>query len=76
MSEDEFLEDPRTIDAVVRNFEVMGEAAKRISEETRHANPAVPWRDFARFRDVLIHRYDESCREKCGASLASSFREH
>lgn len=51
--------DARTVDAVVRNFEVMGEASKRVSDETRRAHPDVPWRDIARFRDVLIHRYDE-----------------
>ena len=43
----------------MRNFEIMGEAAKRISEATRAAHPTVPWRDLARFRDVLIHQYDQ-----------------
>lgn len=56
---DDFVLDARTVDAVVRNFQVMGEAAKRISEETRTKHSEVPWRDIARFRDVLIHRYDE-----------------
>ena len=59
LTKDDFLEDSRTVDAVVRNFEVMGEAAKRISAETRDAHPNVPSSDIARFRDVLIHRYDE-----------------
>ncbi|GIW34058.1 DUF86 domain-containing protein [Meiothermus sp.] len=46
-------------DAVIRNFEVMGEAAKRLSPAFRMQHPQVPWRSLAGFRDVLIHDYDE-----------------
>jgi uncharacterized protein with HEPN domain len=53
-----FLGDPRTQDAVIRNFEVIGEAAKRIPEEYRKGQPAIPWRPLAAFRDVLIHQYE------------------
>ncbi len=49
----------RTIrDAVIRNLEVLGEAAKRVSPATRQAYPGVPWRRIAGLRDVLIHRYE------------------
>ncbi len=44
-------------DAVLRNFEVMGEATKRLSQVVRDAHPEVPWRQVAGFRDVLIHDY-------------------
>jgi uncharacterized protein with HEPN domain len=44
-------------DAVMRNFEVMGEAAKRVSSDLRARHPEVPWRRVAGFRDVLIHGY-------------------
>lgn len=44
-------------DAVLRNFEVMGEATKRLSSTVRDAHPDVPWRQVAGFRDVLIHDY-------------------
>jgi len=53
-----FFADPRTQDAVIRNFEVIGEAAKRISDEYRNNHPSIPWRELAGFRDVLIHQYE------------------
>ena len=43
---------------MIRNFEVIGEAAKRIPEEYRLGHPAIPWRELAGFRDVLIHQYE------------------
>ncbi len=54
---DAFMTDRRTQDAVIRNFEIMGEAAKQVSQTTRELVPAVPWRRIAGFRDVLIHQY-------------------
>lgn len=44
--------------AVCRNLEIIGEATKKIGAEFRTANPAVPWREMAGLRDVLIHNYD------------------
>jgi uncharacterized protein with HEPN domain len=44
-------------DGVIRNFEVIGEATKRLSEELRSNYPSVPWKQMAGFRDVLIHDY-------------------
>jgi len=49
--------DRKTIDAVVRNLEVLGEAAKRVSANVRGHAPAVPWREIAGMRDILIHDY-------------------
>jgi len=44
-------------DAVMRNFEVIGEAVKQLSPALRTEYPEVPWRRVAGFRDVLIHNY-------------------
>jgi uncharacterized protein with HEPN domain len=55
---DSFFKEPLIQDAVIRNFEVIGEAAKRIPDSFRQANPGIPWRSLASFRDVLIHQYE------------------
>ena len=52
-----FFQDDRTQDAVIRNFEIIGEAAKRLSDDVRCQYPDIPWADIAGFRDVLIHDY-------------------
>jgi uncharacterized protein with HEPN domain len=48
----------KTQDAVIRNFEIIGEAIKRLSEERRQNAPQIPWKRWAGCRDVLIHQYD------------------
>jgi len=44
-------------DAVIRQFEIIGEASKNISVALRAQSPEVPWKDLAGFRDKLIHHY-------------------
>ena len=53
----DFLQDYRTQDAVIRNIEILGEAAKLLSDEAREKYPGIPWKDIAGTRDKLIHDY-------------------
>jgi uncharacterized protein with HEPN domain len=45
--------------AVERKLEIIGEAARRLSEATREAHPQIPWRAIVGQRNVLAHEYDE-----------------
>ena len=58
-TEESFLKDPLCQDAVIRRLEIIGEAARRVSEETRKSLPEVPWNDMTGMRNRLIHRYDD-----------------
>ncbi len=42
---------------VIRELEIIGEAVKNVSDDTRNRHPAIPWKDFAGMRDTLIHQY-------------------
>lgn len=57
MNYDKFFRDKKTINAVIRSLEVMGEAAKRVPEEIRANYPEIPWKRMAGMRDKLIHEY-------------------
>jgi uncharacterized protein with HEPN domain len=52
-----FLESTMMQDAIIRNFEIIGEATKHLSLEMRQSHPEIQWRGLAGFRDVLIHNY-------------------
>ena len=53
----EFLTDDKTIDAVVRNFEIIGEAANRIDPDFRDQNPVIEWKRIRGFRNRIVHDY-------------------
>ena len=54
---DGFKEDDKTSSAVIRKFEIIGEASKQIPEEVRVKYPQIPWKEMAGMRDRLIHFY-------------------
>jgi uncharacterized protein with HEPN domain len=57
MPRSEFEGDKKTLHAVVRNLEVIGEAVKGVPPEVRDRYPEVPWQRIAGLRDILIHHY-------------------
>ena len=58
-TKEEFYEDIECQFAVVRAIEIIGEAARRISEEMVAAHPELPWREMISMRNHIIHEYDE-----------------
>jgi len=52
-----FKADDKTASAVIRKLEIIGEAAKQVTEEVRTTYPEVPWKEMAGMRDRLIHAY-------------------
>ena len=57
LSQSELIRDVKTYDAVVRNLEIIGEAAKHVSEDLRKQMPDIEWRKIAGMRDMLTHAY-------------------
>ena len=55
----DFLKDFQCQDAVVRRLEIIGEAARRVSEQTRESLTDLPWTEMISMRNILIHRYDD-----------------
>jgi len=51
------MNDERTIDAVVRNFELIGEASRNLSSMLMETHPDIEWRKMIGFRNILIHDY-------------------
>ncbi|MBI1742850.1 DUF86 domain-containing protein [Candidatus Acetothermia bacterium] len=54
---EQFSKDYKTIDAVIRNFTIIGEAAKHIPSSIRKKYRDIPWKDMAGMRDILVHEY-------------------
>jgi len=54
---DVFLRSAMVQDAIIRNFEIIGEAVKHLSPDLKQSYPEIQWRGLAGFRDVLIHNY-------------------
>jgi len=56
-SAEKFFSDRKTVEAVVWNLQIIGEAAKNVPEEVRSRYPDLPWRDMAGLRDIIVHQY-------------------
>jgi len=54
---DQFLEDEKTVDAVIRNFEIIGEAANRLPDEVKDKYPNIDWHRIRGFRNRIVHDY-------------------
>lgn len=57
MTDEQFINDTRTQDAVVRNLEVIGEATKNLSTRITRTYVYIPWKSLAGVRDKMIHHY-------------------
>jgi uncharacterized protein with HEPN domain len=54
---EQFLEDEKTVDAVIRNFEIIGEAANRLPEEIKEQFSDIDWHRIRGFRNRIVHDY-------------------
>ncbi|WP_420401652.1 DUF86 domain-containing protein [Flagellimonas sp.] len=52
-----FEADDKTVDAVIRNFEIIGEAANRLGEKFKADNPEIEWDQLRGFRNRIVHEY-------------------
>lgn len=57
MTRKDFFEDRKTLDAVMRNLAIIGEAAKKIPADVRRKYPDVAWKKMAGLRDIVVHDY-------------------
>ncbi|HIJ67106.1 MAG TPA: DUF86 domain-containing protein [Planctomycetes bacterium] len=57
MDFDSFRDDDKTTSAVIRKFEVIGEASKNVPDPIKAQYPSIPWKEMAGMRDRLIHFY-------------------
>ena len=57
LSFDEFVVNSMVIDAVIRNFEIIGEAANRLPEEFKEKHPSIDWHRLRGFRNRIVHDY-------------------
>lgn len=54
---EQFTVDSKTVDAVIRNFEIIGEAANRLPEEFKETHPEIDWHRIRGFRNRIVHDY-------------------
>lgn len=57
LNREAFLADEKTIDAVVRNLEIIGEATRQLPEDFKKRHSAIPWQNMAGLRNRIVHDY-------------------
>ena len=57
ISFEDFINDNKTCDAVIRNFEIIGEAANRLNDEIKEKYPSINWHRIRGFRNRIVHDY-------------------
>ncbi|MBS1760265.1 MAG: DUF86 domain-containing protein [Bacteroidetes bacterium] len=57
LSFDQFINDSKTLDAVIRNFEIIGEAVNRLPDEFKEKHPNIDWQRIRGFRNRIVHDY-------------------
>jgi uncharacterized protein with HEPN domain len=57
MDYDDFLADRKTQDAVTRNIEIIGEAARALPEDFKERHAEIPWSEIVAMRNVIVHQY-------------------
>jgi uncharacterized protein with HEPN domain len=54
---DNFCQDEKTVDAVVRNLEIIGEASKKLPDDLKNLHPEIEWRKITAIRNIVVHQY-------------------
>jgi uncharacterized protein with HEPN domain len=57
MDQQTFLSDEKTIDAVARNLEIIGEAVRQLPDDFKNANPDIPWSQIGGMRNRIVHEF-------------------
>ncbi|MGB5749968.1 MAG: HepT-like ribonuclease domain-containing protein [Desulfobacterales bacterium] len=71
-----FAEDRKTVDAVVRNFTIIGEATNRIPEQVINENQEIPWREMSDMRNIVVHEYFGVSDKILWETMVSQISEH
>jgi uncharacterized protein with HEPN domain len=75
LDHDTFIKDDKTIDSVVRNLEIIGEAANRLREDFRAQHPEIEWRKITGLRNRIVHDYFNIDVEDCLGDHPEGFAE-